>query len=306
MSAPAILDPRAAWLARRRELVTASDAASILGAGRRSPFAVWAEKVGEIETEDNVDMARGQRFEGVIADEYALQTGRPVFTPADEHEITIHPDLPWLGATLDRRTLDPTMPAARGEGPLQIKMAIGSARDWKDEPPLGYLVQVQIESACSRSLWGALAALVGPGPLKVVDLERDDAFLRVAIPRLEEFHWRVVNRRPPEADGSASTTAALKALYGAEDGGTVELDAAALADVEAWEAHDILVQAEAEQAEAARNRLRARLGGASFGRLPDGTFLSLNVTKRRGYTPAPVAPTTYRTLRRVFPRMKGR
>lgn len=279
-------------------MVTASDAAAILGADeRRSAFSVWAYKVGELPAADSVDMARGRRFEAVIGEEYAEQTGRPVYPKADPYEIAVHPDLPWLGATLDmttERTPLQNLGEEDGEpGPLQIKLGIGSARDWRDGAPTGYQVQVQIEIACARAAWGALCALVGPGPLRTFDLERDEAFLRLAIPKLEEFHWKVQNRIAPEADGSESTTAALKALYRVDDGATVELGPDAQAEVDAWDAHELLAAAEAEHVDSAKNKLRARLGGATFGSLPDGSYLEWKANK-----------AGHRTFRRFFPRRR--
>lgn len=280
--------PREAWLLARRELVTASDCAAILGLDeRRSAYAVWAEKTGDLDFRDSIDMARGRRFEAVIGEEYSIQTGRPVFPKEDPYEIAIHPDLPWLGATLDMMTVcDPhALAATPARAPLQIKMAIGSAKDWRDEPPTAYLIQVAIEIACARADWGALCALVGPGPLKTIDLERDDAFLALAIPKLEEFHWKVKNRIAPEVDGSDSTAAALKALYATDDGETVELGPEGQALADAWDSHDLLAEAEREQIEAAKNGLRSRIGTATFGRLPDGSYLSLKANKRghRGF-----------------------
>jgi len=51
MSGPAILaSERDRWLARRRELVTASDVPAILGEDpHRGPLAVWAAKIGAIK-----------------------------------------------------------------------------------------------------------------------------------------------------------------------------------------------------------------------------------------------------------------
>ena len=105
MSAPAIVhSPRDQWLARRRELITASDVAAILGEDqRRGPLAVWCSKTGAIEADENEAMIRGRDFEDAIARTYHRQTGRPVGALPD-YEIAIHPALPWLGATLDRRT----------------------------------------------------------------------------------------------------------------------------------------------------------------------------------------------------------
>jgi putative phage-type endonuclease len=316
--APSILpSPRDRWLRTRRELVTASDCAAIIGEDpRRGPLAVYVDKVGDVEPEETVPMRRGRRLEAAIADEYADQTGRPVGA-LGEYEITRHPEIPWLGATLDRTTdgslADPdpfggTVAESRdgrviGRAPLQIKMAIGSAREWKDEPPLGYVVQVQVEMACYSATWGALAALVGPGPLATVDLVRDDAFFATLVPQLERFRWHVQNRVPPEADGKPGTSAAIRRLWAGEDGETVPLDEEALRLAAEWEAAGAQEAAAKDIAAGIENRLRARLGSASFGALPDGRFLSLRLTERKGYT---VGPTKYRVLRVMRPRLRRR
>lgn len=309
-AAPAIVpDSEEQWRAIRRELVTASDAAAILGADtHRGPLSVYADKVSGIEQEDRLPMRRGRRFEAAIADEYGEQMRRPV-EPLRAFEISLHPDLPWLGATLDRLTLgtlqapDP-FGGCDTRGPLQIKMAIGSASEWSEEdPPLRFVIQVQIEMACYGARWGSLCALTGPGPLKVHDLERDDAFLAEAIPRLEEFRDRVRRREPPPADALPETARALSRLWPADDGSTVLLDRAALDTVNRWEAAQAREQKAAAEAAAATNELHRRLGPAAFGSLPDGSYLSLKTTRRGGYT---VKPARYRTLRHFWPRLLRR
>jgi putative phage-type endonuclease len=318
VNAPAIVhSPREQWLLARRELITASDCAAIIGEDpRRGALAVYASKVGDVEAVETRPMLRGRRFEGAIADEYADQTGRPVGAPG-EYEITRHPDLPWLSATLDRLTAGcPSLPdplggtvAASmngrvvGNAPLQIKMAIGSAHDWKDEPPLGYVVQVQCEMACTGSPWGALAALVGPGPLATVDLVRDDVFFAALVPQLERFRWHVEHRIPPEADGKPGTSEAVRRLWSGEDGETVPLDAEAERLVSEWEAAKERRDAAGDTVAELDNKLRRLLGSASFGACLDGSFLTLRKTERAGYT---VAPTSFRTLRHTRPKVRAR
>jgi putative phage-type endonuclease len=305
MSAPAIVqNPRLQWLAARRELITASDVAAVIGEDpRRGALAVYAAKVGDIEQDETVPMRRGRRFEGAIADEYADQTGRPV-SDLGAYVIQRHPDIPWLGATLDRVTVGSgsTPAPADCDAPLQIKMAIGSAREWKDGPPLHYVVQVQTEMACFGATWGALAALVGPGPLAAVDLVRDDAFFAALVPQLERFRWHVEKRIPPEADATPGTSAAIRRLWAGEDGQTIALGDEDLALVADWEAAKASKSAAEETVELLGNRLRARLQTASFGALPDGRFLTLKLTKRDGYA---VQPTSFRTLRVMCPRIRG-
>ena len=316
--APAILpDNRTRWLAARREHVTASDVAAILGEDpRRGSLAVYISKVGEFEADETLPMRRGRRFEAEIAFEYAEQTGRVVL-PVPEYELVVHPEHPFLAATPDRKVLatddepDPfglvdvgPKKVDRARAPLEIKMAIGSAPKWKDEPPLGFAVQCQVQMACLGADWGALCGLVSPGPLKTFDLPYSQAFFDAALPRLEEFHWRVRNRKPPEADGLHGTTEALKRLYSDEDGATIPLNEA-LDLVVAWEQAKARQKAANATADELENKLRARMGSASFGSLSDGSFLTLRLTKVRGYTKT-VAPTSYRALRRYFPRIRNR
>ena len=307
--APAILPGSLQqWRAARRELITASDAAAILGVDpHRGPLAVYAEKVGGVETEETLPMARGRRFEEVIAQEYVEQTRRAVIAQR-KWEISIHPDVPWLGATLDRVVAsasgapDPLGDPA-SEGPLQIKMALGSAAEWKEDPPLGYVIQVQVEIACFRARWGALCALVGAGPLKTHDLKRDDDFMSAALPKLEAFRWAVEHRVPPPADALAGTTSAIRRLWPRDDGETVALTREDLPVVREWErAREREAEAE-KAAQLGDNKLRARLGTAAFGALPDGSYLSLKTVEREGYL---VQPTRYRTLKRFWPKLLTR
>jgi len=310
-TAPAILDPRKAWLERRRTLLTASDVAAVLGQDeRRGPLAVYAAKVGGVESDETLPMRRGRRMEAAIADEYADETGRLV-QDLGAYEIAIHPDISWLGATLDRVTT-PTLerPApegcrGQGPGPLQIKLAIGSARDWKEGPPLGHQIQVQMEIACFGAAWGSLAGLVGPGPLAIHDFPRHDAFLASALPRLEEFWARVQRQDPPEADALPGTTHAIKRLWSTDDGATIDLNPEDLQLADDWEGAK-LGKADAEKRlQELENKLRLRLRLATFGALPDGTFLTLRTIKNQGYTNV-VEPYTYRTLRRLRPRIRRR
>src|SRR5687767_8539180 len=122
--APAVLpSARERWLAERRELLTASDVAAVLGVDpRRSPLSVYAEKRGLLEVAETPWMRWGRRVEGAIAEAYADETGRPVRDLG--LEIQRHPDVPWLGATLDRQVLEGSAAhplVAPGPGPLEAK-----------------------------------------------------------------------------------------------------------------------------------------------------------------------------------------
>jgi predicted phage-related endonuclease len=204
--------------------------------------------------------------------------------------------MPWLGATLDLLTV-----LAGQKIPLEIKLAIGSATDWREEAPLAHQCQAQVQAQCFGSDVVALAGLVGPGPLATFDLERDDAFFAALVPELELFRWHVQTKKPPAADGKPATSWAVRRRWAVEDGQTIQLDQETLALVARWEEAKARERGANAAAETFENEIRARLGGASFGSLPDGSHMKLALVKREGYE---VKPTSYRVLRRIYPRIR--
>jgi putative phage-type endonuclease len=298
-------DNRKDWLERRRSLLTASDCAAVLGVDSyRGPLAVYAAKVSDVQDENDNDwMAFGRDVEGAIANAYARKTGRPVMDRGAT-EIAVHADLPWLGATLDRVTSGTeSMPApiaeARADGPLELK-SVGHGRTtpdaWRDDPPLNYVIQLQIQMACTGAQWGSLAALFPGYALAWRDMIRDDDFLNLALPKLEEFWLRVQRRDPPQADGTEGTAQAIKNLWRKEiTGKRVELQPELSSVIEQWEtAKKIKNDAEREvkQFEAL---IRAALQDAEVGVLPDRTYLTCKSIKKAAYS---VQESEYRQLRR--------
>lgn len=298
---------REQWLARRRELITASDVAAIIGVDRfRTPSDVYADKLGLGAFEETEAMRWGRRLEPSIAEAYADATQRDVVAEPEYH-IAIHPDIPWLGATLDRGVLptDTGEPApALGRGALELK-ATEFAAQWTDDPPVPYVVQLTIQMACTSRQWGSLAAFVSLfQPVVWVDRVFDRELFDLIVPRLEVFRHAVLTKTPPRNDPEWFSRAALRKIFPSDDGTAVALDHDALAVVELWEeARRIESEARIER-ESAEDELRARLGPASLGYLPDGTTLTLKTTAEteiKSYTRA-----AFRTLRRFRPRPKGR
>jgi putative phage-type endonuclease len=301
------LNNRAEWLAARRRFITASDVAAVLGLSPfGSPLSVYAAKVAGVEMEETPWMRRGRRMEAVVADEYAEVTGRPVVNPGP-YVLAVHPDLPWLAATLDRETgSSALLPApAHGAGPLEIK-APRDAHGWEDDKaPLHYELQLQTQIACTRATWGTLCALLGQdadGPVVRDRLPHARALAGV-VPQLEEFWARVQRQDPPPVQELPREADAVRALWADANDLTVELDDAALDLVERW-----------ERAKAARNEadklarqldthLRALMKSATFGQLPDGSYIKAPVEKRAGYT---VEAIEHRVFRRWWPKNRRR
>jgi predicted phage-related endonuclease len=265
---------------------------------RRGPLAVYESKVHGHSQEDNDWMRFGRDVEGAIANMYAAKTKRDVedlggtwFQP--------HSSVSFLSSTLDRVTWEaPTDPDEPG-APLELKHVgnFSKSSDWETDPPLHYQIQLQIQMACLGSPWGSLAALFPGYNLVWKDIERNNEFLDEVYPALEDF-WRcVVDKTPPPVE-SHRDLEVVKRLYPAASGETVALDNETQALVGAWEAAKGWRKHDNETVEAVEAHLRAAIGDATWGALPDGTFLSLKTTKRKGYTRV-VGPGEYRTLRRV-------
>jgi putative phage-type endonuclease len=298
---------REQWLAARREIITASDVAAILGYDdRRTALDVYVNKITGQEIEDSDAMLLGRCLEDGIGRAYAVKTGRPV-SEFPEYYMAVHPEIPWLAATPDRETERPTpvrvddsvVKMSIGEsGPLEIKHAGWmKRRDWEDSAPLFVQIQLQIQIACMSTSWGAYCGVVGGSEIHYDDMDFNKAFFDNAVEQLDEFHWRLKHKRPPAVD-CPKHLKAIKALYPNDNGETVDLSPEIeLLDAQREEAKRTAKESDA-QADELEAKIREAIGSATFGKLPSGVILSLKTTPRKGYTTV-VKPTTYRTLRRI-------
>ena len=299
-------DTREAWLAARTVSIGASESAALFDLApdsRESPYSLWAKKSGLIEPEqiDEEWLEWGQILEQPIADRYAKRTGDVLWTPPTPWCVAVHPRLPFLTATIDRWIVNP----GKERGDLEIKNVGAFNQDWREDGaiavPLHVQAQVQHQLAVTGFSYAVVAALVGGNKLETFELERNPEFIDELEAKASEFWGKVQRKEPPPVDGKAATSKALKRLHPDDDGSTVVLDdrAAELAIVwEAAKAHSKEVKAEEE---AAKNRLIALVGSATFGDLPDGRKLTYKTTERDGYI---VEPTKFRTLRIEKPKTK--
>jgi len=286
------------WLAHRHDGIGASEAAAILGVNPYlSPFALWSEKLGLVEPRAMSDaMAWGLKLEPLVAEHYAQETGRQVYTPAP-WTVHVSGPRPWMRATLDREVRCETQPGVIGV--LELKTANARLVDqWDEEPPLPYVIQVQHQLAVTGYLWGSLAVLIGGQTFRWVDIPRNDAFIAILIQKEAEFWRRLVDRDPPAVDGSDSAREALAKLYPRE---RPDADPVALPpEADEWDAMrqqalDDIKAAEARKAEA-EARIKAAIADAPAGLLPGGVRYTWATQQRKGYT---VEPSSTRVLRRL-------
>jgi putative phage-type endonuclease len=304
---------REAWLASRRTRVGASEVAILFGlapASWGSPYSLWAYKTGRLERPESDEIAAermewGLELEPLIARRYTARTGRKLWDGGGQYVVAIDPKLDVLGATPDGVIVDaPGMP---GNGVLQIKTTnTFMAHKWDDGIPLHVSCQVQTEMGCLGYQWGSTPVLEGGQRLRWFDLNRDDKFI-AEVREAVAWFWGFVKRdQPPPIDGSPATTEAIKRLNPNDSGDEVGLPPEAALWVQQWEeaksAMATTERLEKERKMEAENKLRAAIGGATFGVLPDGRRLSLKTTERH------IEPRDerFRTLRIESMKAKGK
>lgn len=288
------------WLERRLGGIGASDAPVILGQSSfKSPYELWAEKCGLIEPDDISELERikwGHRLQRPIGEAFREETGRPV-VHCDPFDTRQHPDIEWQLCTPDCIEDDP---ATRGDlpGALEIKnVDKHNAKEWEEEAPLQYQVQLQHQLAVTGMHWGTVCALIGGNRLKWFDIDRNDRFIEIMTFEEAKF-WDLVQRRePPQGDYANRHMAKVLAKLHPEDSGeTIVLpDEATAWDAELGCVKDKIKLLE-EMETALTNRLKEAIGGATYGMLPTGGKWSWKTQTRKGYT---VQESTCRILRRT-------
>lgn len=229
-----VFNTEQAWLDWRKQKITASDAAPIMGVSPRdSAFSLMQKKRGLIDDTPDIDpelLYWGTALEEAIAQRYAKLTGNFV-VPRDyrcEYVGQENVDRPWQACTVDRFLVDPS----KGRGVLEIKTAQSFlAWNWgksesaltDDEKeqhgdedtrvPLYVQLQVQHQLAVTGLSWASVAVLIGGCKFRYYDLDRDDEM--IAILNDTERRWWDCWQDGEEwpVDGSESTTRAVKRVY---------------------------------------------------------------------------------------------
>lgn len=280
------------WLAARREGLGASEAWRLFS----EPYALWCEKSGLVEPEDldTVEAVEwGRELEQKILAGFVRRSGIPT-----EHSgfLLRSREWPWMLATLDGEARDGGIVV-----PVEAKLVREfRAGEWADGAPPKYQWQVCQQLAVTGAPHGYIAALLGGVRLVWTRIDRDEGMIRTLVKAGTEMWRRVLEGDAPDADGSEATARALRLRFPAhEDGVVLTLDddaARVAAELDAAKAARSALQEQIDRCEA---RIKAALGTAERGVLPDGSGFSFKASERAGYT---VAPTTVRTLRRTAPR----
>lgn len=225
------------WLQARQQGIGASDAATAVGLNPyKSQLELWMEKTGRITPQQPSDvedspMLWGTVLEPIVADHYALRTGRKV---RRVNAILQHSEFPWMLANLDRQVI--------GDDNVQIleckTAGMYGAKLWRDGVPEYVQLQVQHQLAVTGQQAADVAVLLAGQELQIHRIERNDDLIERLI-KLEQLFWqRVQNDTPPPADASASSDRALRQLYPSDRGNVLDLSE----DKEANQTFDALLE----------------------------------------------------------------
>lgn len=254
--------PRDAWLQWRTRGIGSSDASAVLGLSRwASAYEVWAEKRGIIPpTPDNDAMELGRLLEPVVVYRWSARTGIPIRRAG----LMASRQRPWQLASVDRL-------AACG-GIVEAKtLSYRVAEEWDDgQTPDHAEIQTQHQMAVTGRDHAHVVGLQDGRTWLERTVARDDALI-VDLTKIEDEFWHayVLTGVEPPVDGSAATTAVLNARWPAAVETEVELGDDALQLVKQQEAWAAEQEVAAVGKAAAENQIRALLGDATVGILPD-------------------------------------
>jgi putative phage-type endonuclease len=284
-------DDRAAWLKARQSGIGASEiAAACSESPWDSPFSLWARKARRLPEKDETEaMTWGRLLESVIIAEYGRRSGRH----AEPHGLLLRSrEHPWALATLDGTT---TSGHGCAPWPLEIKNSSAHmAEYWTDGPPDHYVLQVHQQLLVTGARKATSACLLGGNRLVWCDIDRDERLIRKIVERGSDLWRHVQDGEPPEVDSSEATARALDQLYPNSEDKTLVLDADMMGIADEIESLKASTSENKKRLEELESRVKATLGSASSGILPDGREFTWKKQQRAAYA---VKACEFRVLR---------
>lgn len=173
------------------------------------------------------------------------------------------------------------------------------AKDWNEDDekaPDHVIVQTQTQLLVTGAPLTIVSCLIGGQKFVRIDYEPNEAFFAMIIDAVDEMRDRIARMDPPPPTWRSKE--ALKKLYPGEDGTSVLLPKEAVE----WtrELQDLMPRKKEleKREEELKNLLRAAIGSATVGLLPEEvggkTRWTHAIQHRAGY---PVQPTSFKVLR---------
>ena len=203
----------------RSQFIGSSDVAALFDVHPfMSRWELWQTKAGNLPQGDLSGVERvqwGTRLEDAIAHGLAAQHGWLV----ERHGRSMaHPSVKGMQAKPDYQVLEP---GARGHGVLEVKNV-----DWlqhkrwsNDEPPLGYMLQLQHQLACTGLRWGRIGYLIGGNESGFNEYDARPAIIEQIEIRVTEFWESIRLNKPPPIDFEQDAALVAK-IYSEVDTGS--------------------------------------------------------------------------------------
>lgn len=205
------------WKELRSHYIGGSDAAAVVGLNPfSSRYSLWAEKTGRIPGfEGNLATEVGTFLEEFVAQKFAAETGKKV---RRANQSFLNSAFPWAIANIDRDIVGE-------DAGLEIKTTseLNLKKFKGGEYPANYYAQMVHYMAITGKQRWYLAVLIGNREFKWFTLERDEDEINALMEAEREFWQLVENDIPPEADGMAATTEAIKTIYPESNSSTCDL-----------------------------------------------------------------------------------
>jgi putative phage-type endonuclease len=281
--------PRDEWLEARRQGVTASEIAALLGISPfQSPFNLYWVKTGQIpEDFDNERLSLGRHMEPWIAERFAKAHPKIDLARGGLFQSV---DRPWQMATPDYLLDMPDEDGKYVDSVLEVKTS-GTYEGWgddgTDEIPAYIAAQVQWQMDVIGCQTGYVSCFfLATQQIRTYRLAYDTADVELMRTRALEFWGRIQDGNPPDIDGHTATTLALKRLY-------PDVDDAEEAQVPAdlatryRTACDAVKRAD-ERKTGVENEIRAAMGNAKRAVTQDGQKVATrSVYDRKPYSVGP-------------------
>lgn len=266
---------REEWLKLRSQYIGGSDAAAVVGLNPfSSPYALWAEKTGQIPGfSGNLATEVGTYLEEFVAQKFAAETGKKV---RKCNQSFLNSDYPFAIANIDREIVGE-------DAGLEIKATseLNMKKFKGGEYPANYYCQcVHYMAMTGKQRW-YLAVLIGNRDFQWFTIERDEAEIAALMGAEADFWELVKNRTPPVADGSRATTDAIKTIFAESSEDTVDLTLKLPALLQYIDLDKQIAELETLRDEAA-NRIKSFMGDAGGGEC-DGYRVSWKSSTRRTF-----------------------
>ena len=206
------------WLSIRKSYIGGSDAGSVVGLNPyKSAYSLWAEKTGKTpEFSGNTTTRVGSYLEELVAQMFTEETGKKV---RRKNRMLVNADYPFACADVDRLIV--------GEKALleckTTNSSVAMKKFKNGEYPEQWYVQMTHYLAVTGLEKAYLAVLIECRDFKIFELERDEDEISALMSAEKDFWDLVKTDTPPTADGMASTSEALTALYPQSNEETIDL-----------------------------------------------------------------------------------